>query len=188
MHEPVLIEMKAEMLVIRFVRPERRNCLSEDVFDVLEKALIVPDTLEKVIFTGTDNIFLSGADLKEIAVLQGEDARKFGLRGQRLMNSIASIKQTTIAAINGYCYGGGLDLAMACDRRTASPNATFCHPGANLGIMTGFGGTQRLPALVGPAKALEMLFTAEPISANEALRAGLIDQIENDPLSAAINY
>jgi Enoyl-CoA hydratase/carnithine racemase len=86
--------------------------------------------------------------------------------------------QETRALINGACYGGALDLALACDRRIASSSATFCHPGVGLGIMTGWGGTQRLPRLVGEANAFELLFTATPISAETAFRIGLIDKID----------
>lgn len=104
------------------------------------------------------------------------------------MTKITSLSQETIAAINGYCFGGALDLALACDRRIASPNATFAHPGASLGIITGWGGTQRLPRLVGTANALEMFFTASPIDAQRALRIGLIDSINEDVLAARYEH
>ncbi|HKP69182.1 MAG TPA: enoyl-CoA hydratase/isomerase family protein, partial [Pyrinomonadaceae bacterium] len=91
-----------------------------------------------------------------------------------------------IAAINGVCFGGALDLALACDRRIASPNALFSHPGAGLGIITGWGGTQRLPRLVGEAVALELLFTGVRVSAEEALRYGLVDMVAHDPLAVAL--
>jgi len=97
------------------------------------------------------------------------------------MQKIIDLQPATIAAINGYCYGGALDLALACDRRIASPKATFCHPGVGLGIITGWGGTQRLPRLIGTANASMMFFTAMPIDAKEALRIGLIDEIKKDP-------
>ncbi len=141
------------------------------VLDGLERAT------ETVIFTGTENVFASGADLREIAGIDVTTAHGFAERGQRLMNKIATETRTTIAAVNGYCFGGALDLALACDRRIALPSATFCHPGAGLGIITGWGGTQRLPRLVGEANALEMFFTAAPIDAERALTIGLIDKI-----------
>jgi enoyl-CoA hydratase/carnithine racemase len=102
------------------------------------------------------------------------------------MQSIAELSCQTIAAINGYCFGGALDLSLVCDMRIASPQAEFSHPGANLGIMTGWGGTQRLPQLIGEAAALEMFFTAKRVGAHEALRIGLIDSVADDPLAAAI--
>jgi enoyl-CoA hydratase len=102
------------------------------------------------------------------------------------MSKIAAANQTTIAAINGFCLGGALDLTLACNKRIASPNAIFSHPGVNLGIITGWGGTQRLPRLIGEAAALEMLLTAKRINAKEALRIGLINEIAENPLQKAV--
>jgi enoyl-CoA hydratase len=167
--------------VIRFTRPEIRNPLSTSVLDEIEKmldVLMTDSTVEKVIFTGSENIFASGADLREIATVGSADTREFAERGQDLMNRIAAFPRQTAAAINGACYGGALDLALACNRRVATPNATFCHPGVGLGIITGWGGTQRLPRLVGDANAIGLFFTAAPIDAAEALRIGLVDSIE----------
>jgi enoyl-CoA hydratase/carnithine racemase len=95
-------------------------------------------------------------------------------------------KTASIAAVNGLCFGGAFDLALACRRRIASPNAVFSHPGANLGIMTGWGGTQRLPRLVGEARALEIFLTGKRVSAVEALQIGLIDEIAENPLEFAL--
>lgn len=173
-------------LIIRFARPDLRSPLSTSVLAALESAMNGLNSVAKVIFTGTDNVFASGADLREIASVSASEAREFSLRGQGLMNRIASLPQETIAAVNGFCYGGALDLALACDRRIASPNATFAHPGTSLGIITGWGGTQRLPRLVGTSNALEMFFTASPISAARALAIGLVEAIEADPLLAAL--
>ena len=97
-------------------------------------------------------------------------------------------KKNTIAAVNGYCFGGALDLALACKRRIAAPNAKFAHPGVSIGIMTGWGGTQRLPRLIGEAKALEMFLTAKVFGAAEALACGLIDEISDEPLRTAIEF
>jgi len=144
------------------------------------------DAIKKIIFTGKGDSFASGADLREIAELTGETAREFALRGQNLMNKIAGARTAAIAAINGFCFGGALDLALACDKRIASPNAIFSHPGVGLGIITGWGGTQRLPRLIGEAAALEMFLTAKRIDANEALKIGLIDSINENPLGFSI--
>jgi enoyl-CoA hydratase len=184
----IQFERKGAALVVRFTRPEIRNPLSIDVIEELRQAIDVVADGGPIIFTGTDDVFASGADLREIAEITGEDARAFAERGQRLMNKIAALPQTTIAAVNGYCFGGALDLALACDRRLASPNAKFAHPGAGLGIITGWGGTQRLPRLVGTANALEMFFTASPIDAVRALAMGLIDEIADGPLDAALKF
>jgi len=124
--------------------------------------------------------------LREIAAVDGATAREFAIRGQSLFGLIADRSDTTIAAVNGFCFGGALDLALACGRRIASPDAIFSHPGANLGIITGWGGTQRLPRLIGEANAIEMLFMAKRVTAPEALAIGLIDAIADDPLKAAV--
>ncbi len=174
-----------KVVVIQFNRPEIRSPLSIFVLDELHEILgelAENSVIETVIFTGRDSVFASGADLREIAEVTGETAREFALRGQNLMNKIAGLSQMTIAAVNGFCFGGALDLALACKRRIAAPNAIFSHPGANLGIITGWGGTQRLPRLVGEAKALEIFLTAKRIGAKEALEIGLIDKITENPL------
>lgn len=176
--------------IVRFARPEIRSPLSAIVLGELER--IVSECSREaaigiVVFTGTGDVFASGADLREIAEVTAEDAPEFAIRGQQLMQAVSDLPQTTIAAINGYCFGGALDLALACDRRIASPNAQFAHPGAGLGIITGWGGTQRLPRLAGTANALEMFFTASPIDARRALAIGLIDLISEDPLHSAVN-
>ena len=186
--ENVLLERGENYLLIRFNRPEIRNPLSIEVLEELYQILdhvSEHKNIQNIIFTGTGDIFASGANLKEIADVNTETAREFAGRGQALMNRIAALPQKTIAAINGHCYGGALDLALACDMRIASPNAVFCHPGVGLGIITGWGGTQRLPRLIGEAKALEMFLTAKQVFVNEALQFGLIDEIAEN-LSAKI--
>ena len=190
MNKAILTEKIDRNLIIRFNRPEIRSPLSIFVLEKLHRIIDETEkdeTIKTVIFTGADDVFASGADLREIARVTGAAAaREFALGGQTLMNKIANLEQFTIAAINGFCFGGALDLALACDKRIASPNALFSHPGADLGIMTGWGGTQRLPRLVGEAKALEMFMTAKRVSANEALQIGLINQISENPLETAL--
>jgi enoyl-CoA hydratase/carnithine racemase len=139
-----------------------------------------------LIITGNEHFFSAGADLNEIAVLTGPSAYEFSARGQALMNAVARFPAPTFAAVRGYCMGGGLDLALACRYRIAHPHAVFGHRGAALGLITGWGGTQRLPELVGKAKALEMFLAAEKLHASRALEIGLIDEISDDPLAAAI--
>ena len=138
-----------------------------------------------LILTGNQQFFSAGADLNEIAAFIGPEAYEFAAMGQRLMNLIDHHSAPVIAAIRGYCMGGGLDIALACDYRIATPATTFGHRGAALGIITGWGGTQRLPRLIGKAHALQMFLAAEKLNANDALRIGLIDGIEEDPLRAA---
>lgn len=131
-------------------------------------------------------IFSVGADLNEIARLSAADAFAFAQLGQRLMNVIAGYPAPVFAAVSGYCMGGGLDLALACHRRIAAPNAVFGHRGAALGLITGWGGTQRLPRLIGKGRALQMFVAAETIDAQQALRIGLIDAIADDPVAEAV--
>lgn len=187
---PFAVERFHACLIVKFIRPKARNPLSIAALKLLHRFVDLhfssPD-FKKFIFTGTDDVFASGADLREIAKVTTETAREFAERGQSLMKKIADSPKLTIAAVNGFCFGGALDLALSCKRRIASPNAVFCHPGANLGIITGWGGTQRLPRLVGEARALEMFLTAKQIGAQEALRIGLINAISENPLAAALN-
>lgn len=178
-------------VIIEFIRPEIRSPLSVFVLgelnEIIGKIENNSEKFEKIIFTGKENVFASGADLREIAQINAENAREFAMLGQNLMNKIANLKQMTIAAVNGFCFGGALDLALACNKRIAAPNAQFSHPGANLGIITGWGGTQRVTRLIGEAAALEIFLTAKRVDATEALRIGLIDEIAENCLDSAIN-
>ncbi len=138
-----------------------------------------------LILTGNDKFFSAGADLNEITHL-GSDAFDFALMGQRLMLAVDRFPALVIAAVHGYCMGGGLDLALACDIRIAHPHAVFGHRGAALGLITGWGGTQRLPRLVGKAKALEMFVAAEKLHAKAALEIGLVNEVSEDPVTCAL--
>jgi enoyl-CoA hydratase/carnithine racemase len=142
---------------------------------------------EPLIVTGNRRFFSAGADLREIAALTGPTAYEFSRSGQSLMNAVARFQAPVYAAISGYCMGGGLDLALACHRRIASPSAILGHRGAALGLITGWGGTQRLPRLVGKAKALEMFVAAEKLDARDALSCGLIDGVAEDPVADSVD-
>lgn len=137
-----------------------------------------------LVISGEHN-FSVGADLNEIAALTGPEACAFSAMGQALMHSIAAYPAPVIAAVEGHCMGGGLDLALACHRRIAAPHAVFGHRGAALGLITGWGGTQRLPRLIGKGRALELLVAAEKIPAARALEIGLVDAIAQDPVAEA---
>jgi enoyl-CoA hydratase len=143
--------------------------------------------IKSLIVTGNDKFFSVGADLNEISVLTAAQAFEFSRQGQALMQSIDHFPVPVIAAIRGYCMGGGMDLALACDYRIAAPNAVFGHRGASLGVMTGWGGPQRLPRLIGKARALQMFLLAEMLRAHEALRIGLVDAIADDPIKHALH-
>lgn len=139
-----------------------------------------------LIIAGNRRFFSVGADLNEIAALTGAEAYEFSAMGQALMNAIAGYPAPVIAAIEGPCMGGGLDLALACHRRIAAPDAAFGHRGAALGLMTGWGGTQRLPRLIGKGRALELFVAAEKVSAGRALEIGLVDAIADDPVAEVL--
>jgi enoyl-CoA hydratase len=141
---------------------------------------------QPLVITGNEKFFSAGADLAEIAALTAPTAYEFSRMGQKLMNAIARFPAPVYAAVSGYCMGGGLDLILACHRRIAAPNAVFGHRGASLGLITGWGGTQRLPRLIGKAHALKLFVAAEKIHANEALMIGLVNAIADDPVAEAI--
>ena len=185
----VVVEERGALAVLRIERPEQRNSLSVATLSNLDKAfssLSARADINAFIFTGTGGVFASGADIRELQTLTPDSALAFAERGQNLFARIAAARQLTIAAVNGYCMGGGLDLALACRVRVASPAAVFAHPGARLGIITGWGGTQRLPQLIGTARALEMFTTARRLSASVALAFGLISHIHPDALACAL--
>lgn len=188
--EAIEFAIQNNIVAIRFNRPKERNPLSVAVLNDLDVFFsTLNENLKAVVFTGSEDVFGSGANLREISQLKTEsEIREFGLRGQNLMNKIAAAPCLTVAAVNGYCFGGAFDLALACKIRIAAPNAMFSHPGANLGIMTGWGGTQRLPRIVGEAAALEMFLTAKRVDASEALQIGLVSGVSENVLELAQQF
>jgi enoyl-CoA hydratase len=129
------------------------------------------------VIAGTERAFAVGADISELARLTPAEAHEFSREGQRVLRAIERSRVPIVAAVQGYCMGGGLDLALACHARIATPDAVFAHPGGALGILTGWGGTQRLTRLIGRALALEMFTTGRKLHAQEALAAGLVETI-----------
>lgn len=178
-------------MVLTITSPDLTNRLSRArvlaLTNEVERLLKASNWLP-LILTGNPKFFSAGADLNEISQLTGPDAYEFALTGQRLMNAVDNYPAPVAAAISGYCMGGGLDLALACDYRICLPNAIFGHRGAALGIMTGWGGTQRLPRLIGKSRAMQMFVAAEKIHAREALEIGLVDAISSEPLRTAIEW
>ena len=183
------IEMRDEIAILRLVSDDGTNRLTRGRVAALSVALeeLAQKPPQRLVITGNAHFFSAGADLHEIAQLHGSDAFCFAQMGQRLMSALADFPALTIAAVHGYCMGGGLDLALACKRRIAGPHAIFGHRGAALGLITGWGGTQRLPSLVGRARAMQMFLAAEKLHARDALRCGLVDAIADDPLAAALD-
>lgn len=184
-------EAAGPALIIRLISPDKTNRLTRACVQALTVSineLQLHNPLCPLIITGNRQFFSVGADLNEIAVLRGPAAYEFSAMGQKLMSAIDSYPASVIAAIEGHCMGGGFDLALACHRRIASPHAVFGHRGAALGLMTGWGGTQRLPRLIGKGRALEIFVAADKISAAKALEIGLADVIAEDPVTAAERF
>jgi enoyl-CoA hydratase len=186
---PIVTKLDGTIAIIRFNRPAQRNPLSISTLNDLESTLLelTPrDDVKVLIFTGTADVFASGANIRELAQLDSISALQFSQLGQRVFQRIADARQLTIAAINGYCMGGAMDLVLACDVRVASIDAIFAHPGAWLGIITGWGGTQRLPRIIQKGRALELFVTGRRITSAEALEMGLVSSVSDCPLDNAI--
>jgi enoyl-CoA hydratase/carnithine racemase len=178
-----VIEEKKRLTIVHLQSDDGTNRLTRACVLSLANAISnLSREPRPLIITGNQKFFSAGADLAEIAALSGPAAYEFSKMGQNLMNMIEGFPAPVYAAIHGYCMGGGLDLALACHRRIASPQAIFGHRGAALGLVTGWGGTQRLPRLIGRARALEMFVAAEKMHAKNALRFGLIEALADDPL------
>lgn len=157
------------------------NLLTFDLLSNLEKVVDVlsdDGQVKAVIITGSGSLFVAGADVKVIAsISSSEEGESLAKRGQAVLDKIEQMQKPVIAAITGFCLGGGLELAMACHLRIAGERARLGQPEINLGIIPGFGGTQRLPSLVGKAKAIELILTGDMIHAEEAKRLGLINKV-----------
>jgi len=134
-----------------------------------------------VVIAANSRSFATGASIEEVASVEGVTARDFAAAGQSLFNRVANFPLPIAAAIRGYCLGGGLDLALACHARIATYDASFGHPGVSLGLITGWGGIQRLTRLIGRAAATQLLLTAERVPASQALTLGLVDELAPSP-------
>ena len=186
----VVIEKKGHVAIVKIEHMKAMNALSTDMYAQLEEAF---DELAKdldnvyaVVLTGsstvnkkgkTVNSFVAGADISEMATKTCAEGKLFGNESNRVCWKIENFKRPVIAAINGFCLGGGCELAMSCDIRLASENASFGQPEVGLGITPGFGGTQRLARLVGMGMAKQLVYSALNIKADEALRIGLVNAV-----------
>ena len=177
----VLSKFKNKVCTLTINRPEQYNALNIDVLKELDAqfdAISKQKNCRAVILTGKgDKAFIAGADIKAMSRMDINAARKFSKFGQDLTIKIEEFKIPVIAAVNGYALGGGCEFAMACHIRYASDNAVFGQPEVGLGLIAGFGGTQRLPGLVGKGRALEILLSGNSISANEACSMGLVNKV-----------
>lgn len=176
----VKVEISEGVALVTLDRQEALNALNLELLASLEAAfetLSVDHSVRAVILTGAGKAFVAGADIKEMADFSARQARAFARRGQKVMDLIEHFHRPVIAAVNGFALGGGCELAMACDLRIASEKAKAGQPEVSLGVTPGFGGTQRLPRLVGRARAKYLLFTGEVIGAEKALAYGLFDEV-----------
>ena len=180
MAEIVKVAVDAGLAVVTIDRPEALNALNDETLAGLEGAFSALGTnraIRAVILTGTGKAFAAGADIKAIAEFTPLDARAFSQRGQRVFNLIEDFPHPVLAAVNGFALGGGCELAMACDVRIASDRARTGLPEVKLGVIPGFGGTQRLARILGRSFAKYLLFTGEIISAQHALELGLFNEV-----------
>lgn len=177
----IILKTENKKAVIEINRPKVLNALNMETLLEIEKAmdLISEDkTIRVIVITGTgDKAFIAGADIKEMKDLEPVQAESFANLGQRVFNKIENCKKPVIAAVNGHALGGGCELALACDIRIASKNAQFGQPEVGLGILPGFGGTQRLGRIIGEGMAREYIFTGRYISAERAKEIGLVNHL-----------
>lgn len=179
-YQNLIFEKEGNVGFVRMNRPDAMNALNTATFhewDDLLNDLENDDDIRVVIITGEGKAFVAGADIVEMKDMNGEESRTFSALGQRIFRRFETMDKVFIAAVNGFALGGGCELAMGCDIRIASEKAKFGQPEVNLGVTPGFAGTVRLPRLVGPAKAKELLFTGDMIRADEALRIGLVNRV-----------
>jgi enoyl-CoA hydratase len=169
------------ILTVTLSRPKALNALNLELLDGISDVILElcqnDDTKGLILIGDGDKSFVAGADIKEIGELSTEQAHEFSRKGQEIFERIATCPKPVVAAVNGFALGGGCELAMACHIRLATENATFGLPETTLGLIPGYGGTQRLPQLVGRGKALEMMLTGEPITAKQAFQAGLVNHV-----------
>ncbi|HEX4275325.1 MAG TPA: enoyl-CoA hydratase-related protein [Bryobacteraceae bacterium] len=169
------------LALITINRPEKRNALNQTVISELGEAFLMAhedESVKALILTGAgDKAFVAGADIGEIAALDALEAERMSRRGQEIFRTLEIMRKPSVAAINGYALGGGLELAMCCTIRIASDNAQLGQPEVKLGIVPGYGATQRLPRLVGRGRALDLLLSGDSIDAAEAYRIGLVNAV-----------
>ena len=175
------LEIREPLAILTLNRPKVLNALNRATFTDLEKAfteLAASDSIRAILLTGAgEKAFAAGADIQELATVSGQQGQQLAARGQRIFDLIENCGKPVIACINGFALGGGCELAMACTLRLASETAKLGQPEVKLGLTPGYGGSQRLPRLVGKGAALKLLLTGEIVSAAEAHRLGLVDEV-----------
>ena len=180
-YENILVEARDGVAVVTLNRPKVLNALNRALLSELEAAVdeVAADAaIRAVILTGAgEKAFAAGADIQELAQVSGVDGQQLALRGQQLFSKVENLGKPVIAAINGFALGGGCELALACTIRIASETAKLGQPEVKLGLIPGYGGSQRLPRLVGKGAGLKLILTGEMIVAAEALRIGLVEEV-----------
>src|SRR3989442_5838541 len=180
-YQTLLFEIKDGIAFVTINRPDKLNALNDQVVDELADAaerIATEDAIKGAIITGAGpKAFVAGADIGDLAKQGPFDGKARALRGQGVLRRLETCGKPVIAAVNGFALGGGCELAMACHARIASDTAKFGQPEVKLGIAPGYGGTQRLPRLVGKGRALQLILTAEMIDAQEAYRIGLVNKV-----------
>ncbi len=184
-YQTLLLEIDdAGICVLTINRPDKLNALNDQVFKDLDKAVSSieeDDEVKGLIITGSgDKAFVAGADIKEFSEFKKDQATKLSQRGHRVFQKIEDLGKPVIAAVNGYALGGGCELALACHLRIASATAIMGLPEVSLGLIPGYGATQRLPKLVGEAKALELVMTGRFAKADEAAQIGLVNKVAEE--------
>lgn len=181
MYESLLTKLENGIFTIIINRPDKLNALNKNVLDELEQAMqnVYDDKMIKaVILTGHGTkAFVAGADISEFTEVSDHEGAELARRGQQIFFKIENCPKPVVAAVNGFALGGGCELAMACHFRLASENAKFAQPEVNLGLIPGYGGTQRLTMLVGKGKAMELMMTGAMIDAAEAKNLGLVNYV-----------
>lgn len=179
--ETIVVTQEGNACIIRFNRAHRRNAISTQVMGEIiaaAKEAEANDSIHGIILTGGEEYFSAGADLNDaLAISTRAEGVAYFKRWHALCDALETNNKPVIAAIEGFCMTGGCELALACDMRVASENASFAITSSKIGTVAGAGGTQRLPRLVGPAKALEIMLSGDPIDAAEAYRIGLINRL-----------
>ncbi len=190
-NEVVRCERRGAVALLTIDRPDALNALNADVLSQLAGHLAVlaaDDALRAVVLTGAGRAFVAGADIKAMQGLGALEAEAFAAAGHRVGDLIAALPVPVIAAVNGFALGGGCELAMACDVLLAGPHAKFGQPEVKLGVIPGFGGTQRLTRRVGVGRAIELCTTARILGVDEALAIGLVDRkVDGDVVEEALN-
>ncbi len=181
MYQTLLTALENGIFIITINRPDKLNALNKDVFTDLDNVVNEINTnpeIRSAVITGAGpKAFVAGADISEFGGLNKEEAMALAKRGQDIFFKIENSKKPIVAAVNGFALGGGCELAMACHFRLCSENAKFGQPEVNLGLIPGYGGTQRLTQLIGKGRAMEMLVSANMIDANTALQFGLVNYV-----------